>query len=745
MNAQIPCLSKISQVTVHARGALVRRKVVVPEGEALPSGDIDLIIDDITPLAEPGSIRAAAPAGSRPIVAVQSALIIPAAAVAVGPSEARVHELQGLLNRLNLESERLQAQRQSLTALQPNPGLRTTSLIEKIDERVADALATAELLGTIQGELDLRLQELAVKRLQTSRELEAARLAQAQASTDPRPDSERQRRRVTVRLGSGGPLPQLEIVYVVPAARFWPIYTLRISEGGRKATWLIEALCAQRSAEDWRDVRLSLSTADLIYDARLPELPSLRLGRAQPPARRGYRPPPEGLERMFSGYDRAFTSAALPPKALAMPSDEDQSYADAPSFGLDLDKDRDDGGAMTSYRQTQGKGRPGGVSTKLGEMRDELRKKEAPPPNRAAAPSQPSPSMMAPPPPPAVGGHSGSAGPPPAPMQMYQAPAVPDTARAEPRLMRTRQSIALGAAPEGGFGGGGREDYEMVPEPEPASSEPQDAWLDFDHLVMAGVIDTQRRGRLIYSGESDSGQRQLATAQLEALLPTDRLVDPQSSRGRFDHRYEADGIVVIPSDGQPHRVALLCAETVPALRMLTVPGERPEVYREAELQNPCEAPLLSGPVDVYVEGSLLTTAGIDHIDRGGTLRVGMGVEDRLRVARNVRSDEDTAGLLGGSVVVTHTVTIELSSALGQPSTVEVLERLPVSEDKSMTVEFIGARPEASAYTQAERGAPIRGGLQWRIPLTAAGKAKIEYQYRIVFPARTEIVGGNRRD
>ena len=148
--------------------------------------------------------------------------------------------------------------------------------------------------------------------------------------------------------------------------------------------------------------------------------------------------------------------------------------------------------------------------------------------------------------------------------------------------------------------------------------------------------------RLTYSGEGDAGQRQ-ATGQLEALAPNELVADPQSSRGRFDHRYDAEGLVVIPSDGQPHRVALLAAETTPALRLLTVPRERPEIYREAELQNPCEAPLLSGPVDVYVEGSLLTTARIDHIDRGGTLRVGMGVEDRLRVARNVRSEEDTAG------------------------------------------------------------------------------------------------------
>ena len=204
--------------------------------------------------------------------------------------------------------------------MQPDPGLRTTSLIEKIDERMAEALATAQLLGTVQGELDRRLQELLVERLQTQRELEAARLHRAQSSTEKGPDSARHQRRVTVRLGGGGALTQLEVVYVVPAARFWPTYTLRITEGGRKATWLIEALCAQVSGEDWRDVRLALSTADLIYDARLPELPSLRLGRAQPAPRRGYRPPPEGLERMFGGYDRAFGSATLP--AEPVPADD---------------------------------------------------------------------------------------------------------------------------------------------------------------------------------------------------------------------------------------------------------------------------------------------------------------------------------------------------------------------------------------------------------------------------------------
>lgn len=742
MNAQIACPSKISHVTVHARGALVRRQVTVPE--SLPAGDVELLIDDITPLAEPGSVRAAAPAGSRPIIAVQSALIVPATAIAVGPSAARVHELEGRKSRLVLEIERLQGQRQSLAALQPDPGLRTTSLIEKVDERVADALATAQLLGTIQGELDARLQELHSQQVQVHRELEAARLGQAQASTDTRADGERQQRRVTVRLGSGGPLPQLELLYVVPAARFWPLYTLRITEGGRKASWLIEALCAQRSGEDFVEVRLGLSTADLIYDARLPELPSLRLGRAQPPTRRGYRPPPEGLERMFSGYDRAFGSA--PPPAEPLPPEPEPEpelilAESAAEFADSDDEESADGAAPARYSSPPPKGRAGRAEAKKSSPERNQAWPEAPAASRQAPSARPSSFLAAAPPPSRAA--SGYGGPPGMAPQSLQG-----TRGGPPLEARARRVATLGGAmPEGGFGGGGGEqdEYAPVPEPPSPSQEPQDAWLDFDHLSMAGPSDGQRRGRLTYSGEGDSALRQRAIAQLESLMPSDRLTDPQGSRGRFDHRYDAEGLVRIPSDGQPHRVALLCAETVPTLRMLTVPGERPEVYREAELQNPCEAPLLSGPVDVYVEGSLLTTASIDHIDRGGTLRVGMGVEDRLRVARNVRSDEDTAGLLGGSMVVTHTVTIELSSALGQPSTVEVLERLPVSEDKSMTVELLAVRPEASPYTQAERGAPIRGGLQWRIQLAAAGKAKIEYQYRITFPARTEIVGGNRRD
>ena len=66
----------------------------------------------------------------------------------------------------------------------------------------------------------------------------------------------------------------------------------------------------------------------------------------------------------------------------------------------------------------------------------------------------------------------------------------------------------------------------------------------------------------------------------------------------------------------------------------------------------------------------------------------MGCEDRVRVARNVRAEEESTGLLGGSTAMTHTVSIEVSSSLGQPIQIDVLDRMPVSEDKGLTVEMV---------------------------------------------------------
>ncbi len=91
------------------------------------------------------------------------------------------------------------------------------------------------------------------------------------------------------------------------------------------------------------------------------------------------------------------------------------------------------------------------------------------------------------------------------------------------------------------------------------------------------------------------------------------------------------------------------------------------------------------------------------------------------------------------------MSIELSSALGAPALVEVLDRRPVTDDKDVEVEFMRSAPEHERYGQADRGAAVRGGMAWRVIVPAGGRAAVEYSYRVKFPSKSELVGGNRRD
>jgi uncharacterized protein (TIGR02231 family) len=237
-----------------------------------------------------------------------------------------------------------------------------------------------------------------------------------------------------------------------------------------------------------------------------------------------------------------------------------------------------------------------------------------------------------------------------------------------------------------------------------------------------------------------------ALATVEGCPSPPHASDPLHARGRFDHRYSAAGALDLPSDGRAHRVPVLQAPATPKLRLRTLPRELPEVFREATLPNPFPAPLLGGPVDIFFDDALMTTAALAPVDRGGTCVLGLGVEERVRVARNARAEESSAGLLGGSTVVEHTVTIDLKSSLGRAAAVEVIDRLPVSDLPQVEVIAGEALPSrGEPYDQRERQQPIRGGLCWHVEVPPGGAAQVQFRYRVKFPTKVELVGGNRRE
>jgi uncharacterized protein (TIGR02231 family) len=285
----------------------------------------------------------------------------------------------------------------------------------------------------------------------------------------------------------------------------------------------------------------------------------------------------------------------------------------------------------------------------------------------------------------------------------------------------------------------------MMPPPPPEPEIDADSWLDFDSLGLPAV-EEGRRGRLTRASALDRRQYLArASQQIESARPAGASVDPLHARGEFDHRFDAEGPVDVPSNGLPHRVMMGAASAQIRPRFRCVPREGDEVYREAVLTNPFPAPLIGGPLDVFMDGALLSTSPIAPVGRGGPLTLGLGVEERLRVARNVVPKESAKGIIGGTTAVDHLVTVEVASALGREVELEILERLPVTDDKDVKVTPLEAKPAAESYDQSERGAPIRGGLCFRLKCPAGAKATLTFGYRVELPSKMEIVGGNRRE
>ncbi|WP_437734651.1 DUF4139 domain-containing protein [Sorangium sp. So ce1335] len=778
---RIECASRIEGVVVYARGAIVTRRVEL--AAALPRGATEIAVPGITPLAEPGSFRAlvaaageeAGAAGAtrapREVVGVRARLVVPPAPVSRSALSAQLRELELALERLSAEHDHVRRWRDRLADVVLDPELARRFRPGDPAARVRDALAVSGLLSDELAALDARAAALEAELERARRELHAAQLDAAQAPSGEVEERDPARLDVVVRLapardgadgeangqarGQADGRPTLRLEYAVPAARWWPAYAARFSRGATEVALQLDAFVAQASGEDWKDVRLALSTAELVQDTRLPELASLRLSRAQRPPRRGYRPAPEGLDAMFEGFDRFV--AALPAPAARTKGAPPELPPPA----------REQGEAERALGPAGLAGDARMAGEELLEMARRAPSTDAPPPPTTARPpaAAPGAAFAPPPPPPMMAAPVQMAAPMPMPM--------PAPARSKARgLSLSLPSFGGGygapppaspqasapPAPRGAFAGSAELAAGLLDDaladaeaPEgggaaPAPLEPAlvEEWLDFDALHLPGA--GPQRGRLTREG-SRASRRLARRAETDVMdLPAPpRAVDPRASRGQFDHLYVGEGAADVPSNGRLHRVALSAARASATPRFVTVPREAAEVYREARVENPFDAPLLDGPVEIFVDGALAAQSALGHVDRGGVLRAGLGVEERLRVARNARVDEASAGLLGGSLAVEHAVTIELSSSLGVGVEVEVLDRIPVTDDKDVEIKLLSSQPKAEPYTQEELGEPVRGGLRWRVPLAPGGKASVAFTYRVVFSSKSEVVGGNRRE
>jgi len=540
---------------------------------------------------------------------------------------------------------------------------------------------------------------------------------QASTARDARPNE--LRKTVIVRLSYEGTpsteqVPRLVVEYFVPGARWTPTYVCRLNSAKSSASIAVRALICQRTGENWSGVRLELSTAEPITWCTLPELPSLRLGRSQSVLRKsGWRKPPIGAEILFEDFDRhkheaiaaapkphtltGISSLCMPPLPRAMPKYEPARKVMVQRSSVNepepLDGSIDEFDITLINPAMMENQAVGDMALRVPSSSKEILAK----PLRAG--------------------------------MLEQIRKAGQLGRKEENSSRDRLAYSL---------------MRMGAADDPAKRGKLS--IEQQHEAYLEILKRQEivvRFNVVYEV-----QKAVSNAQscLSVALPPGG-IDVRQVAGSFDYAYSADGRLDVPSDGQFHSVALTSKSTEVDLRYIVVPREDTNVFRIAQLRNPLKAPLLAGPVDVYVNDEYILSTNIATVPPKGKMELGLGVEQAIKVARNTSYEEVRSGeTIVAFNELRHKIKIDVTNLLPRTAKMEVRERLPIPEEGAkVDIQIDQVTPAWENYKQQERSAPIQGGYRWRVEVPAKEQKSLSVDYTVKTFVDSELIGGNRRE
>lgn len=654
------------------------------------------------------------------------------------------------VTRLELRFNRFDAELRELQALKPlpfepkegepphpapvEPTLAMTAFVdERMKQLLMDKRAVEKELKDARDELQLRERRL------------------AEASAEKRSSKAKVTRAIVLSMSqaASGPV-ELEVEYQVPGVRWVPNYTLRLEKGFAGGKLRMRASVAQNTGEDWKGVALSLSTATLLRRTDVPELKSLRIGRTQPQAARpGFRAPPPGLDELFAGYDAMNHPAPPPPPPpkLAAPPPPPPPRQAPHDFQSKERKKLDLEEVMESAAEPEP------------ELDMPRRSQTANKPRAPGAMPMPSAAPMMMPPMQAMAKRGGGG-------------VLGGMARAVGGAVGAVGAVAASAVmsrdEEGGDGYADALEQESPTgnqyAPVIPTYTPADGLLDYDRLRMPGADVAGARGKLSQVSEFDAVFAVGVTVQVDVLLAVLNLWQQRTSTVQslalpprctmvasfdsFDFRYDCVAPVDVPSTGQWSTVPVMECQVGLTPQYVCVPAVEPKVYRTLAISNATTTALLAGPVEVSVGDEFLMTTTMPAIPPGAnTERLGLGVEEAIKVARKTNFAETTGGFLGGSTVLKHDVELEVNNRLASAAAIEVRERVPQAplSEKDIKIEEAEVKPGWEKVVGPVDGVVTEGLRRWRVTVPPGGRMTLTASFLVRIPADKMLVGGNRRN
>ncbi|MFY1687081.1 mucoidy inhibitor MuiA family protein [Plantactinospora sp. WMMB782] len=191
--------------------------------------------------------------------------------------------------------------------------------------------------------------------------------------------------------------------------------------------------------------------------------------------------------------------------------------------------------------------------------------------------------------------------------------------------------------------------------------------------------------------------------------------------------------VAVPADGGAHRAVVAVLELAARLDHVTAPVRTPGAHLRATAVNGSEHTLLPGPASVFHGADFVGGTTLPTWAPGEEVEVALGLDDRIRVKRELVRRSDTRATLGSTRRREVEYRISLVNHTPRPARLTVRDQLPVSRGDGITVRELRLDPAPD-----ERAA--LGELAWHVELPPGDSREIVLGLRVELAKGVELLG-----
>ncbi|MEV0127861.1 DUF4139 domain-containing protein [Dactylosporangium sp. NPDC050688] len=220
--------------------------------------------------------------------------------------------------------------------------------------------------------------------------------------------------------------------------------------------------------------------------------------------------------------------------------------------------------------------------------------------------------------------------------------------------------------------------------------------------------------------------------ELDGFAPIE-VAQAKVEEGPVAATYRPARVVAVPADGTTSRATVLVLDLAAQLDHVAAPARSTDVHLRAVVTNTSPHTLPPGSAAVFHEADFVSKTTLSAWAPGEELELALGLDDRVRVERELTRRTATRATLGSSRRREVEYRTTVGNYTGRPVRITVLDQLPVSRHDTITVRETLLEPPPAERTDL-------GVLTWRLIIAEGQTHTVRLGYRVETAKGVELSG-----